>query len=203
MNHAPRRGLAYLLLVVLSLPAIGCTPTASPAVVIPPVGVSEIPAANLPVELRPHNWTDRGGSGSCVNASTVYNLRWTSNESLADWWRKNHAGGETTTTIRQHHDARNLRYYFTLSADPRILDWCTVTRRSALIWYYPRHCITFAGFHGQHAHLIDNNRPTQVIRVEREEFLRNWAGYGGFALALANPPVPPPLYDARQRPQSL
>ncbi|HBJ34230.1 MAG TPA: hypothetical protein DDZ51_05580 [Planctomycetaceae bacterium] len=175
--------------------------------ILPPMAAAEVPVANLPVELRPMNWTDARGSGSCVNASTVFNLHWSNQPQLADWWRRNHAGGETSTTIRQHHDRQNLRYFYTLRADPAILDWCTATRRSALIWYYPSHCINFCGFHRDEsgremAYLLDNNRPRNWIKVERAKFIREWAGYGGFALALAAPPVPPPLYDAIDRSRS-
>lgn len=193
--------------LTIALACCGCvTPQMADPVLLPPLAMSEIPAANLPVELRPFNWTDRGGSGSCVNASTVFNLHWTNQPELADWWRRNHAGGETSTTIRRYHDEKGLRYYFTLKADPALLDWCTQTRRSCLIWYYPSHCINFCGFVREGgrevAYLLDNNRPKQFIKVERSRFLKEWAGYGGFALALADAPVPPPLYDAIDRSQS-
>lgn len=184
----------------------GCVPpAASHASILPPRTVDEVPAANLPRSLRPHNWTDARGSGSCVHASTVYSLFWCGKPSTAQWWRKSHAGGETANTIRRYHDAAGLKYFYTLNADPRLLDWATQTRRAAIIWYYPRHCVSFVGFHAgtdgrAMAHLVDNNRPSEVIRIERSKFLREWAGYGGFALALADPPVPPPLYDAVQRP---
>jgi len=194
-----------LLLPTLMLIAFaGCTAPAKPVAeprILPPMAAPEVPVANLPVSLRPYNWVDARGSGSCVNASTVFNLHWSNQPYLADWWRRSHAGGETSTTIRQHHDARQQRYFYTLRADPALLDWCTATRRSALIWFYPSHCINFCGFHKDEsgremAYLLDNNRPKNWIKVERSKFIREWAGYGGFALALAAPPVPPPLYDA-------
>lgn len=200
---APIRTLTICLLGLVFC-CLGCVPAVPQLSIIPPRPVTEVPAANLPTSMRPYNWTDRAGSGSCVHASTCFNLYWSSQPEKADWWRRNHAGGETSTTIRKYHDSAGLKYFFTLRADPQLLDWCTSTRRSALIWYFQSHCINFVGFHrspdGQvYAHLIDNNRPTQVIKVERQTFLRNWAGYGGFALALADPPVPPPLYDAVER----
>jgi len=197
-------------LLAIALLATGCV--ANPSShreprLLPPIAAAEVPAANLPVNLRPFNWTDARGSGSCVNASTVFNLHWSNNPELADWWRRSHAGGETSTSIRRHHDERNLRYFYTLRADPALLDWCTATRRSALIWFYPSHCINFCGFHRDEsgrevAYLLDNNRPRNWIKVERSKFLKEWAGYGGFALALAADPVPPPLYDAIDRSQS-
>jgi len=181
--------------------ATGCVPVEQPIRLIPPKGLTEVPAANLPVSLRPHNWVDSRGSGSCVHASTVYNLQWAHRPEMADWWRRNHAGGETSTTIRRYLDRAGLKYYFTLNADPTLLDWATATRRSCVIWFFTAHAINFVGFHRGpdgivYAHLVDNNRPTEVIRIERQSFLKRWAGYGGFAVALADPPSPPPLYDA-------
>ncbi len=202
------RSILFAPLLLISLVLTGCASTApvpEPRL-LPSLAAAEVPAANLPVSMRPFNWTDERGSGSCVNASTVFNLRWSNQAQLADWWRRNHAGGETSSSIRLHHDARNVRYFYTLRADPALLDWCTRTRRSCLIWYYPSHCINFCGFHRDEsgkvmAYLLDNNRPRNWIRVERAKFLREWAGYGGFALALAADPIPPPLYDAIDRSQ--
>lgn len=202
MRNATLTAVALLGVSLIS----GCAVIEQPIRLLPPIGVTEVPAANLPVSLRPHNWVDSRGSGSCVHASTVFNLQWANQPAKADWWRRSHAGGETSTSIRQYHDSAGLLYYFTLpdpdrKVDPALLEWATRTRRSCLIWYYTAHCVNFVGFHRgqdgvQYAHLIDNNRPGQVIRIEREKFLKAWAGYGGFALALADPPSPPPLYDA-------
>lgn len=168
--------------------------------VVPPRGVTEIPVANLPEELRPKNWVSATGSGSCVNASTVYMLRWRGEEQLADWWRKNHAGGETSSSIRSKHDAVRLPYVYTLHADPTFLDWCTKTRRGCIIWFYESHCVTFVGWANEGGRTVakinDNNRPGRYISIERSEFLRRWRGYGGFALSILEPPVPPPLYNA-------
>lgn len=196
-----------VLAVLVCSVATGCSvPEANqPIRIVPPVAVSEIPGANLPVDLRPYNWTDRGGSGSCANASSVYNLQWAAKPDVAEYWRRTHAGGETASSLRAKHDAAKQPYYYTLKADPALLDWATRTRRSAVIWYYPSHAINFCGFGRDpdspgdqriYAFLCDNNRPTRFIKVERSAFLRAWAGYGGFGLALAAPPVPPPLYDA-------
>ncbi|TWU17980.1 hypothetical protein [Allorhodopirellula heiligendammensis] len=189
----------FLILALLGL-VCGCNQSAAPILIPNQPPPAEVPAANLPESLRPYNWTAADGSGSCVNASTVYALQWRGKEAMADWWRRNHSGGETDTSIRQSHDAAGLRYVFTRSADESFLDWCSRTRRGAIIWFYTRHCVTFVGFANvdgrEYAFLNDNNRPTRYIKVERAEFLRRWADYGGFALSLLDPPVPPPLYPA-------
>ena len=187
-----------LLLISASLAVTGCdsrptlTANSAPSV--------EVPGANLPVDLRPYNWTDAFGSGSCVNASSVYQLRWRNLEAAAELWRKSHAGGETDLSIRQHFDAVGIKYAYTRSADPAFLDWCSRTRRGSIIWFYERHCVTFCGFARdpdghEYAYLNDNNRPTRYIRIERGEFLQRWRGYGGFALSPLNSPVPPPLWQ--------
>ncbi|TWU15977.1 hypothetical protein Poly21_31810 [Allorhodopirellula heiligendammensis] len=203
------RSVAICLLAVGFCVAVsGCDSSESIQEYLPLLEITESPVANLPTELRPYNWTDSGGSGSCVNASQVYNLTWVGMPELAQWWRDNTAGGETDTSIRRQTDAVGLDYYSTNRADMGFLDWCTATRRSALIWHWPRHCVNFVGFGTdpyrptdptEYAWLCDNNRPTHYIPVERNKFARDWDGYGGFGLALAAPPVPPPLFDATLR----
>jgi hypothetical protein len=212
MNNFARAVLLLCLIgLVASLTGCSSMPAADPLPrILPTIGQREVPGANLPVGLRPYNWVDSRGHGSCANASSVYNLHWAGLPNIATWWRRNHAGGETAVSLRQKHDAAQLKYFYTLKAEPTLLDWCTKTRRSAVIWYYPSHAINFTGFardpHSPsdpktYAWLLDNNRPQNFIKVERDKFLRNWAGYGGFGLSLASPPVPPPLFDALVRNQ--
>jgi len=190
--------IRFVLAIALAFAIAGCDSRPTLTANTPPT--LESPGANLPVTLRPYNWTDSMGSGSCVNASTVYQLRWRNMETLAEWWRKNHAGGETDSSIRKSHDAVQLKYAFTRSADPAFLDWASRTRRGAIIWFYTRHCVTFVGFARDtdgvtYAYLNDNNRPTRHIKIERGDFLRRWRDeYGGFSLSILNPPVPPPLW---------
>lgn len=190
--------LKKAILTVAVLVLCGCTP--KPTLIPVPPPAAEVPVANLPEILREWNWVDRGGSGSCVHASLVYHLRWQNQLELAEWWRKNHAGGETATTIRQHLDRAGLEYEYTLNADPRFLEWATETRRGSIIWFYPRHCVHFCGFatvKGQkYALICDNNRVEQYIRVPADEFVSRWAEYGGFALSVLGSPVPPPLFPA-------
>lgn len=190
---------ARIICCLLAIACCGCTNPPSLSVV-PPRGINEVPGANLPASMRPTNWTDSFGSGSCVNASTVYMLRWRGREAMADWWRANHAGGETGSSIRAAHDAAGLRYVYTDRADPSFLDWCSQTRRGCIIWFYDSHCVTFCGWSNkdgrQVAMINDNNRPSRYIEIERNEFIRRWAGYGGFGLSLLDPPVPAPLYNA-------
>jgi hypothetical protein len=169
-----------------------------------PSGALEVPVANLPGPLREWNWTDSQGSGSCVHASTVYQLRWQNHLELAEWWRKSHAGGETASSIRGYLDKAKVPYQFTEAADPAFLDWATKTRRGAIIWFYPSHCVHFCGFAKNEkgdevAMLCDNNRVERFIAVPRAQFLVKWREYGGFALSVMFSPVPPPLFPGWER----
>ncbi|TWU66434.1 hypothetical protein V7x_20000 [Crateriforma conspicua] len=199
------RPIISIALLGLALLMCGCKSADLSVATLPLRDLLEIPGANLPVSMRYRNWTDARGSGSCVIASAAYNHNWAGDPETARDWRRRYAGGQTETSIRAKHDAAQIPYYFTRSANAGFLDWVSRTRRSALIWFYPRHCVNFAGFSkdpmrptdpNEYAWLCDNNRPMQFIRVPKERFLREWAGYGGFALARESPPLPPPLFDA-------
>jgi len=206
-HHGPKMKPFYAIVCLLCLLCAGCVdrdPLSDVrlAALRPFV---EVPVASLPDSLRPVNWTDARGSGSCVNASSMFNFRWTNQPDLANWWRKTYAGGETETSIRRAHDQARVPYYYTRSADRSFLEWATATRRSALIWYYPSHCINFVGYHRDparptdptvYAWLCDNNRPARFIKIPEPEFGRKWLSYGGFGLTPAAPPVPPPLFNA-------
>ncbi len=193
----------FIFLVVV-LVIGGCT--SAPQLVPGPAPIKESPAANLPKSLRAWNWVDANGSGSCVHASFVYHLRWQNELQLADWWKSKYAGGETASSIRRKCDAAGVRYRYTESADEEFLNWCTATRRGAIIWYYPAHCVHFCGFGkdrggNQVAWICDNNRIARFIAIPRREFVRNWAGFGGFALSAIGQvepfePVPAPLVPA-------
>lgn len=200
----PPRYLAGIVAAAVLALAVGCQPPAlpSPAITLNSPPPMPAPAAGeLPVDLRPYNW---GRTGSCVHASNMYQLRWANREDMADWWRANKLGGETSSSIRRHCDEAGLRYAYTLSGDPAFLDWVHRTRRACLIWYYDRHCVTFVGFDDAgNAVINDNNRPTQHIRIPRDQFLRRWKNeFDGFALALLDSPVPPRLWPRFSHPVS-
>jgi hypothetical protein len=179
-----------IILAVLAAAALGCGPSRPNLVpgIAPP---EEQPVANLPDSLRPHNW----GGGSCVHASLIYQLQWCNETEVAQLWRNVFSGGETANGIRGKLDKAGFDYRFTERADPAFLDWVTATRRSALIWYFPNHCVAFVGWgrveNREVAILNDNNRPGHFITIPKQTFLRNWRDYGGFGLSILNPPAPP------------
>ena len=78
--------------------------------------------------------------------------------------------------------------------NPEFLEWAAKTRRMAIIWYFPNHCVSFCGFGKQNgrevAWLLDNNRTKKFIPIEKNQFIAEWRGYGGFALIPTMTPAP-------------
>lgn len=188
----PSRSYYWLLFVALAL-ASGCDsplrPTARPL----PAPTAEQPPANIPAALHQRNWLGPQRQGSCVHASLVSHLRWLNQFALGERWRATYGDGEYDSRLRSRLDAAGIDYVFTLRADPRFLDWCSETRRGCILWWKPSHCCTFVGWVKQDgrefAAILDNNSPGRFELTEREQFIRLWAGYGGFALAVIDPPA--------------
>lgn len=123
----------------------------------------------------------------------VNHLRWLNRHMLAARWWATYHDGEYATRLMQRLDAAGEDYVCTEKADPRFLDWCTLTRRGAIIWWKPNHCCTFAGWVKDvrgvtYAAILDNNNPGEYEYTEREQFIRGWAGFQGFALTVLSPP---------------
>lgn len=148
------------------------------------------PVVDLPQALRVSNW----GGGSCVHASTVHLLHWQGQHPLADWWRHHYQGGEYATRLHQRLDAARLRYAFTVNGDVAFLEWALRTRRGAGITYFPGHAVNLVHLDETHAGLLDNNRIHEIIWIPRDEFVRRWQGYGGWAWTLVYDPPPPLPY---------
>ena len=147
------------------------------------------PVVDVPAELRTSNW----GGGSCVHASTVHLLHWQGQHELAAWWRQTYSGGEYATRLHERLDSARLRYAYTTSGDAAFLEWALRTRRGAGITYFPSHAVNLVHLDSERAGLLDNNRVEQIVWLPRDEFLRNWKAYGGWAWTLvydAPPPVP-------------
>jgi hypothetical protein len=158
-----------------------------------PAPPAEQPPANLPAELHQRNWTGPLGQGSCVHASLTSHLRWLNEISLAEQWRNTYSDGEWESRLRNRLDTANIDYGYTVKGDPRFLDWASQTRRGAILWWKPSHCCTFMGWVSrngkQYAAILDNNFPGHFELTEREQFIRLWAGYGGFALSVMSDPA--------------
>ena len=185
--------LGCMFLAVLLVSFAGCDdgrPVRARALPAPP---AEAPPANLPTPLRQSNWLGANNEGSCVHASLTSHLRWENQWALAEQWRRTYNGGEYDSRLRHRLDAAKIPYTFTREANPAFLDWCHATRRGCILWWKPSHCCTFLGWitkdSKQYAAILDNNLVQQIELTEREQFLRLWAGYGGFALAVTHEPA--------------
>lgn len=183
------RGLA-IGFIALAIILPGCDePKVARRLPAPP---PEVPVCNLPVELHQRNWLGSKGQGSCVHASLTNHLRWLNQFELGEWWRSQYSDGEWASQLRHRLDAAGIEYSFTEKADPRFLDWVSNTRTGCILWWKPAHCCTFMGWvvgqdGKQYAAILDNNYPGKFEYTEREQFIRLWAGYGGFALAVHHP----------------
>lgn len=147
----------------------------------------EIPAVNLPLEWRCKNYN----GGSCVCASTISVLRWQNRLDLADALRKICSGGQSASSIQRHVNAIGVRFACTTSGDVAFLDWACRTRRGATIFWKPSHSCTLVDLTATHAVVLDNNHVDRYEYTPRDEFIRRWKGFGGFALTPLLPPSPP------------
>lgn len=154
------------------------------------VAFSEIPVVNLPSPARQRNWT-RYGEGSCVIASTVMMFRWQGRDDLADAFRRKYGGGHTASMLHADMDQENVRYATTTTGDVRFLEWAMRTRRGAGITFFPSHFVCLVHLDAERAGILDNNRTDRIIWIGREEFIRRWRGYGGWATTPVYSPAPP------------
>lgn len=156
----------------------------------------EQPIANIPRPLRQENWANRVGAGSCVIASTCSAVNWCGQYELARFLRSSYAGGQTASSIQEKLTVARVPFICTEATDVGTLEYATRTRRAAIVWFFPSHCVTFVGFGvdsqgSQVAWLLDNNRVDQFIPIPKDRFIREWQAYGGFALVPIFSPAPP------------
>lgn len=153
----------------------------------PAMRISETPVVNLPLHARCRNYA----GGSCVIASTVSLFRWQGRDDLADLFRRAYSGGQSASSLHAKLEARGVRYAYTTSGDAAFLDWACRTRRGAGVTFFANHFICLVHLDGQRAILLDNNRVGQYITLPRDEFLRRWRGYGGWATTPVYSPAAP------------
>jgi hypothetical protein len=147
----------------------------------------ERPVMNLPMEARCRNY----GGGSCVCASTISLLRWQGRDDLAQGLRANCGGGQSAGSLHAHLERLGVRYAYTTSGDVSFLEWAVRTRRGCGITFYPAHFVNLVDLTADEATLLDNNRVGQYITLPRDEFVRRWRGYGGWATAVVYSPAAP------------
>jgi hypothetical protein len=184
--------LRLLSVVLLLVSLFGCDQMRPRRAIALPVPAVEQPPCNLPGSLHIRNWLGPLNQGSCCHASLKNHALWHNDFAFVANWP--HADGEYASRLRQRLDAAGYDYAFTEKADPRFLDWCSRERHGAVLWWKPSHACTFMGWvqgndGKQYATILDNNYPGKFEYTEREQFIRLWAGYGGFALSLLQPPT--------------
>ena len=145
------------------------------------------PIVDLPLAARCRNYA----GGSCVCASTISLLRWQGRDDLAAALRTSCIGGQSAGSLHAHLDRLGVRYATTTSGDLAFLQWAIRTRRGCGITYYPMHYVNLVDLTRDHATLLDNNRVAQYITIPRDEFLRRWRGYGGWATTVVYAPAAP------------
>lgn len=147
----------------------------------------ECPVVNLPEHARCRNYA----GGSCVIASTVSLFRWQGRDDLADLFRRSYSGGQSASSLHAKLEAHRVRFAYTTAGDVRFLEWAIRTRRGAGITFFSNHFICLVDLTPGEAVLLDNNRVGRFITLPREEFVRRWRGYGGWATTPVYSPAPP------------
>lgn len=183
--------LPRLLLIVL-LCFLGCS-EARVNVRALPKPPKEIPPVNLPAGLHKENWLGKLQQGSCVHASMTNHLRSLNLFEKGELWRSRYEDGEYDSRLEKRLRDEGIKFVSTRNADPRFMDWASSTRRGAIMWWKPSHCCFFCGWverdGKQYAAVLDPNRPGIFELTERSQFIRLWAGYGGYACTVVSPPL--------------
>ncbi|HUU23463.1 MAG TPA: hypothetical protein VM389_13105 [Phycisphaerae bacterium] len=157
--------------------------------------------ADPPVDI-PRQWRiDNYGGGSCNHAAFAQVLVWQKQPDLAKWWTATYSGGEDAEGLGQKADKKGLRFAATYDGDVEFLEWCSRTRRGAAIHYYDNHAITFCGFAGDVAIVLNNNNTSNYTRIPKAEFIARWRGYGGKAITVVYDPPPPRPWVPLRRPK--
>jgi len=179
-------------MILLLLVTTGCSiPVPDLDVVF---GPPEIPQANVPKSCRQHNWSQGSMmNGSCTHASMMSLFRWQCQPKLADWWGKNHGGGEEPESLTRQLDKAGIDYANTFNkADIEFLEWACRTRRGCAVAIYGRkHMVCLVGLTADYAILLDNNDTSNFIYVPRTTFINEWLWSDSWAITTVYAPPPP------------
>ena len=154
--------------------------------------VGSLRLVDIPPARRKRNWLGRRGQGSCVHAALVHLWHWQGRHDLAEWWRSRHGDGETADGLSAKLDAAGIRFAETRSGDVRFLEWAIRTRRgAAVVVQQGTHMVNLVGLDDREAYILDSNRPEQIDRRPREQFLREWRDSGGWGVTPVGIPAAP------------
>ncbi len=148
----------------------------------------------IPVELGERNWKSRSREYSCWWASTVCMLRHQGLDVEADWIRDNYSGAATVFDVGRVLTKLGVRYVITyrgVHSGADFLEWVSSSQRLAAIHYGEEHAVTFAGFRGPSAIIIENGWPPRAYKIDKGAFIRHWRSGGGYAITALAPPPPP------------
>ena len=70
------------------------------------------------------------------------------------------------------------------------LEWVSTSGRMAAIRQRKYHAVTFAGFRGESAIIIENGWPPKAYKIDKKAFIRQWRAVGGYAITALAPPPP-------------
>lgn len=185
----------FLVACAVLLAVTGCemaielgTPAIADQRPTPECPYKSLPPVDLPEKMRTSNW----GGGSCLHAAFCDLLKWQGYDAEAAEWRRTYAGAAGIGDIARIANGLNLDFAYTDSGDEAFLDWASRTRRGAAVYCHGgRHAITFCGYVGDEAVVVDNNYTDKMQRRPKAEFLREWHAAGGCAITLVDAPAPP------------
>lgn len=189
----------WIWLCLLGLVCIGCEIVDESKCGPDGCPVSETELIDLPESLRQQNWRARNGQGSCCYAALVAALRAQDQNELATYVQNNYSGGCYAQDLIDVCEKLKIDFAVTQQGDAELLEWAHRTQRAGVIFYYPRHAVTFLGYltdrkGTQWAVLLDNNSIRNYRYVRKTIFLKNWkTRYGGFGIFPALTPIPPEL----------
>jgi hypothetical protein len=156
----------------------------------------EIPLdVDVPRALRQKNW---GRRGSCCYAAAVTGLSQHGWLETGKWIRRNFSGAAGVKEIAAIYDRCGIKYKITYDGDADLLEFADEHRHTATIHFYRKHAVTFCGYETrggrEYAVLIDSNTD-RLDWIRKENFLRRWNGFGGYAIVPLLTPNPPRPYN--------
>lgn len=148
------------------------------------------PCVDLPCQARYRN-----PDGRCVHCAWAQLLEQMNMHEMAEWWWKNHGGGENASGLLAKANAVGLKIAMTTSKDMNFVEWSVRTGRGCLVNDKPGHVRTFVGMDPpgtphRKVYINDNNGPCdRIIVYDRDMWYRDmWRGWA--ATPVYNPAPP-------------
>ncbi len=107
--------------------------------------ISRCSTSKSPLGLRQENGLIAMIWIACVLASSILPLPMAEPRAACKLLFANSMRWSDCDSIRTKWRAANIPFVSTESGDPDFLEWASRTRRGAIIWYFPSHCVHFCG----------------------------------------------------------